>query len=379
MERFAVMLLIAIMLFGCTVPSRTWNESTTSTVSGNVSVNDTPPFIDGSNPLKNRPPVVSLTSGNLTGYAPFQPSPIYYSCDDEDGNLDYCQLLSDGVVIKDSRTAADMSLDSSEWPTFTTAGKHTLEFRAVDKEGETASSSIVFTVTSTGDQGSGGVTQIPMGMRSLYGGNLAWPVGCELGVNCSISNYPDLDKDGRASCGNTYEGHEGTDIAVNWDQMDKGMDVYAAADGVVQWVFDGRYDRCTSFGPDAVITNPDCAPPSEDMYPGGISGYQVCTDLGPYCSAQKRIEKGWTQCYFCFWGGNVVVIRHPDNPYVFVTRYDHFRTGSITVRPGDTVTAGQKIGQVGSAGRSSGPHLHFEVWSDWYAPLDPWTTSCTPQ
>lgn len=42
--------------------------------------------------------------------------------------------------------------------------------------------------------------------------------------------------------------------------------------------------------------------------------------------------------------------------------YGHMYPDGVLVRPGDTVTAGQHIANVGSNGASTGPHLHFEVW-----------------
>ncbi|MFI2433214.1 transglycosylase family protein [Streptomyces sp. NPDC018693] len=59
------------------------------------------------------------------------------------------------------------------------------------------------------------------------------------------------------------------------------------------------------------------------------------------------------------WGGSFgyqVVIRHTDGHY---SQYAHL--SAISVRTGQSVSAGQRIGRSGSTGNSTGPHLHFEV------------------
>jgi murein DD-endopeptidase MepM/ murein hydrolase activator NlpD len=63
--------------------------------------------------------------------------------------------------------------------------------------------------------------------------------------------------------------------------------------------------------------------------------------------------------------GNVVVLRH--SPGV-TTIYGHMSV--IIAREGESVRQGQAIGGVGSTGRSSGPHLHFELRHN-ERPLDP--------
>jgi len=115
------------------------------------------------------------------------------------------------------------------------------------------------------------------------------------------------------SCANfTYSNHRGTDLGVGgFAGMDDGRDVTAAADGVVSFVNDGEFDRCTTG---------DC--------PGG-GGY-----------------------------GNYIVIDHPNGQKTY---YAHCKQFSVQVAVGDVVSCGDKLAEVGSSGFSTGAHVHFEV------------------
>ena len=62
-------------------------------------------------------------------------------------------------------------------------------------------------------------------------------------------------------------------------------------------------------------------------------------------------KSGWGNGY-----GKIVEIDHGNG---FKTKYAHLN--AIYVKKGATVTNGQAIGEVASTGRSTGPHLHFEI------------------
>jgi murein DD-endopeptidase MepM/ murein hydrolase activator NlpD len=80
--------------------------------------------------------------------------------------------------------------------------------------------------------------------------------------------------------------------------------------------------------------------------------FALPTGSDVYAAAGGRVRfVGYRGAY-----GNLVVIDHGNR---IVTRYAHLSRSHVRV--GDLVTPEQRIGEVGSTGRSTGPHLHFEV------------------
>ncbi len=63
--------------------------------------------------------------------------------------------------------------------------------------------------------------------------------------------------------------------------------------------------------------------------------------------------------------GQYIAIAHYDpndeNKIISVTKYAHLTEGPSLVKEGDWVETGQQIGLSGSSGKSTGPHLHFEI------------------
>ena len=61
--------------------------------------------------------------------------------------------------------------------------------------------------------------------------------------------------------------------------------------------------------------------------------------------------------------GYVIILKHANN---FISVYKH--NGTLLKQQGDLVQSGEAIASIGSSGElTTGPHLHFELWSDGYA------------
>jgi len=75
------------------------------------------------------------------------------------------------------------------------------------------------------------------------------------------------------------------------------------------------------------------------------------------------VYAGWNN----FGYGNIVVIDHGNG---WQTLYAHL--SSISVVCGQSVFQGGALGSIGSTGKSSGPHLHFEMMHDDYGKVNPW-------
>lgn len=82
--------------------------------------------------------------------------------------------------------------------------------------------------------------------------------------------------------------------------------------------------------------------------------YAAPTNTKVYAAGDGTVTSAkWVGGY-----GNYVVIRHNSE---YSTGYAHLKSYASGIRPGVRVKQGQVIAYVGSTGRSTGPHLHFEV------------------
>jgi murein DD-endopeptidase MepM/ murein hydrolase activator NlpD len=60
--------------------------------------------------------------------------------------------------------------------------------------------------------------------------------------------------------------------------------------------------------------------------------------------------------------GHYVVLQHKIDGEWYTSLYAHLVAGSIQVKPGQKVKAGQVLGKMGTTGMSTGVHLHWEIW-----------------
>ncbi len=163
----------------------------------------------------------------------------------------------------------------------------------------------------------------PIAPAGTFDGTATFPVSAFFdhdGVSGTDQDYTCTDR--------SYDGHEGTDI-ITWPfplaRMDANEVVaVAAAPGVIIGTRDGNFDR-------------QCA---------AVTGAQ------------------W----------NAVYLRHDDGA---VTWYGHLKSGSLTAKAvGQRVETGERLGVIGSSGRSTGPHLHFEVYDASGGLIDPFGGTC---
>lgn len=86
-------------------------------------------------------------------------------------------------------------------------------------------------------------------------------------------------------------------------------------------------------------------------------GIDIANSTGTTIMASQKgevVHAGW------LWGfGNTVMVYHGASGYNYTTLYGHMNR--ISVREGQGVSRGQKIGEMGSTGNSTGPHLHFQA------------------
>lgn len=149
---------------------------------------------------------------------------------------------------------------------------------------------------------------------------LQLPVTCKLGSQCFLQQLPDMDSGPGARdpfCRSaTYDGHTGTDIRLpRFEEISRNFAVVASAPGTVKAVRDGEADRL-------VVSKADA-------------------------NAVKDRE--------C---GNGVVISHGDG---WETQYCHLKNGSVAVKAGDAVGAGDRLGSIGASGMAQFPHVHLSV------------------
>jgi murein DD-endopeptidase MepM/ murein hydrolase activator NlpD len=114
----------------------------------------------------------------------------------------------------------------------------------------------------------------------------------------------------------------------------------------------------------AVVGNEAYVLPTDGRFTSGFGGrwgrvhegIDLAAPIGTpiYAMTDGVVEEAGPASGFGLW----VVLRHPDG-----TRTVYGHVNRMFVQQGDKVSAGEEIAEVGNRGESTGPHLHFEVWT----------------
>jgi LysM repeat protein len=123
----------------------------------------------------------------------------------------------------------------------------------------------------------------------------------------------------------------------------------------------GRLDYADRILPPAAASGYALAWPLRGTLTQGYRAGHLAIDVASYYGAKVYASRGGRVTYARFspvgWLGFRVIIVHDNG---LKTSYSHL--SGIFVEEGETVARGQVIGQLGSTGNSTGPHVHFEVW-----------------
>jgi peptidoglycan hydrolase-like protein with peptidoglycan-binding domain len=195
-----------------------------------------------------------------------------------------------------------------------------------------------------------------LGSRPMRGGMRGWDVAA-LQFLLSSRGYGPGGFDGGFG--------PNTAAAVRRYQSAAGLSVDGVAGPVTLRAL--RQRRTYSSGDPVRFLRPISAPIGDGF--GWVSGRRHTGLDYPAAYGSRVGAAGRGHVVFAGWNsggyGNLVVVRHRLG---FESWYAHL--SSIAVSPGQYVVGGNTIGYVGSTGRSTGPHLHFEV-RHFGTPIDP--------
>jgi murein DD-endopeptidase MepM/ murein hydrolase activator NlpD len=131
----------------------------------------------------------------------------------------------------------------------------------------------------------------------------------------------------------------------------------------VRWPFPGVTRISSDYGPrSAPCSGCSTFHDGLDMNPG------VGTPIG-------SIADGVVSSVTAFDDGGLgvhVLVDHVVDGQRIVSTYGHMLEGSVVVSVGESVSAGQQLGSVGSTGQSTGPHMHLELHLDGVTAIDPY-------